>query len=979
MESLQIARRPKVEGTSGTPVEVVANFLPIKEFEYPSVFHYSFEAYEYRKDTRARTRYVVKVFKKLVEQKFFETDNMPVFDGGRIFTKKEISGFGKKKRAEGIEVRLESNEVVKFDVVIEKQDKVDLSCIRDYVTVGTNSSWNEKVQEVLMALNAYTNSEIKLNYLTLGPKVFFPPPSSDDVIEYLPGGVVLRRGYYQSIRPGWGRLLINVDTCAATFYPHGLITQSIPHILRREVNEGLLDINRLRGGLDRDDVNYLDWYLRNVIVLIHHNKENVQIGKICSVVDKPANKQMTKYKGRPVPLSEYYRNHYRNDLRFPNWPCITYKTVNDEKEKCPLEICEILDGQKFDEERKSRQSNNKRPRLIKDIVTNMLAEFIKKTAVPPDQRFKNIKDGVEKFIRYQANKDLKSINLIPSTDFVKVKGNKARVLPEPVLFSSGKNIQVKDARWDLNKFSDARSLFNWAVVVFDNQSALPLQAVQRAMRELKNALISKGLNVPTEPEILYASTQGSFEMDLTLACNKAIIDKQKHPAPQLIVCIIPRKVKGNSGMHAAVKRVCVTKLGVISQCILKSTVKSERRLRSVFENIALKINGKLGGKNSELAKNELNFKGIEPYMVFGADVYHSGRTVKSDKKKKSESGEPLESIPERNKMTEEEKKSPSIAAVCASMDKGATRYVTRCSMNRTHRNETIEDMENMTYELIREFHNRNKILPQQIVFYRDGVSESHFQKLLNEEVCSMKKAFNRIYPAGKGPKLTFVVVQKRHHARFMPVNAQDRHQNGNCKPGTVVDTEVVVERNFEFFLQSHASPLGTARPTFYHVILNEAEYSIDEMERLTYKLCHLSVRCNLAISHVTPVHYAHNIVNQARYFVLTGDEELDAVVQRNSVKSLWQQNICNFSMIGDSSTQYISLLSKTGKIPVGHSSGRPRKLSTEERRHIEKILKHNHFTTASELKAKSEENDPELEIIKDNRLTWARKHARYNW
>jgi hypothetical protein len=29
----------------------------------------------------------------------------------------------------------------------------------------------------------------------------------------------------------------------------------------------------------------------------------------------------------------------------------------------------------------------------------------------------------------------------------------------------------------------------------------------------------------------------------------------------------------------------------------------------------------------------------------------------------------------------------------------------------------------------------------------------------------------------------------------------------------------------------------------------------------------LNSRCNLAISHVTPVHYAHHIANQAKHFV----------------------------------------------------------------------------------------------------------------
>ncbi|CAJ0839362.1 6068_t:CDS:2, partial [Entrophospora sp. SA101] len=70
----------------------------------------------------------------------------------------------------------------------------------------------------------------------------------------------------------------------------------------------------------------------------------------------------------------------------------------------------------------------------------------------------------------------------------------------------------------------------------------------------------------------------------------------------------------------------------------------------------------------------------------------------------------------------------------------------------------------------------------------------------------------------------------------------------------------------------------------------------------------------------------------------------------------------HFKMAPTSLERYIGLLRKTGKIPVGHSSVRPRKLTSKKRRRIGKILKHNHFTTADELKAKLEENDPELEI-----------------
>src|SRR6185369_1032851 len=92
-------------------------------------------------------------------------------------------------------------------------------------------------------------------------------------------------------------------------------------------------------------------------------------------------------------------------------------------------------------------------------------------------------------------------------------------------------------------------------------------------------------------------------------------------------------------------------------------------------------------------------------------------------------------------------------------------------------------------------------------------------------------------------------------------------------------------------------------------------------------------------------------------------------VQRNAVKSLWQQNIRIAKEISQrlkiplrSCERYVSLLRKTGEIPMGYSSGRPRKLTPEKRRRIEKNLKHNRFTMAGELKVKLEGNDPELDV-----------------
>src|SRR2546429_9200166 len=123
-------------------------------------------------------------------------------------------------------------------------------------------------------------------------------------------------------------------------------------------------------------------------------------------------------------------------------------------------------------------------------------------------------------------------------------------------------------------------------------------------------------------------------------------------------------------------------------------------------------------------------------MIFGADVYHSGIN---------------------------EQYHPSIAAVCASMDPTATIYSGRHSMNVKPRNETIERLEEMVIDLLKTFRAKNGCLPQRIVFYRNGVSESQFRKV-KEEVAAMQNAFKGGY-GDKPPKLTFIIVQKGHHTR----------------------------------------------------------------------------------------------------------------------------------------------------------------------------------------------------------------------
>ncbi|XP_077491638.1 protein argonaute-2-like [Amblyomma americanum] len=115
------------------------------------------------------------------------------------------------------------------------------------------------------------------------------------------------------------------------------------------------------------------------------------------------------------------------------------------------------------------------------------------------------------------------------------------------------------------------------------------------------------------------------------------------------------------------------------------------------------------------------------------------------------------------------------------------------------------DLKDMIKELLLVFYRTNGYKPLRIVFYRDGVSERQFLEVRNHEVSAIRLACAEMCPTETyEPPLTFIVVQKRHHTRFMP--AHDRDGVGKCRnvpPGTTVDSVVTHPLDFDFFLCSH--------------------------------------------------------------------------------------------------------------------------------------------------------------------------------
>ena len=115
-----------------------------------------------------------------------------------------------------------------------------------------------------------------------------------------------------------------------------------------------------------------------------------------------------------------------------------------------------------------------------------------------------------------------------------------------------------------------------------------------------------------------------------------------------------------------------------------------------------------------------------------------------------------------------------------------------------------------------------------------------------------------------------IVAQKNHHTKFFRPNSPD-----NVPPSTVIDNKVCHPRNYNFYMCSLTRMIGTTRPTHYHVLLDENDFTPDDMQELVHLLSYVYQRSTTAIFVVASICYAHlTAVHMDQFTKL--DESLDA-------------------------------------------------------------------------------------------------------
>ncbi|KAK0479171.1 argonaute-like protein [Armillaria novae-zelandiae] len=675
--------------------------------------------------------------------------------------------------------------------------------------IAGNHSQENSVLTAITALNVVIRMEPSLNH-PFNVRSFF----TNSQTKPLRLGIELWRGYFQSVRPTIGSMFINIDISTGAMYMPG----ELPNVLFQMHGDEKIGLDRrtfVPGiGLKTGDIRKLSRQISGVRVTVRLlGRPDVERVLKKLSLERARDIRFTSPKDGPTNVVDHILRTYSIHLRNPDWICAEVGNGAF----IPIELCQIKPGQI----------------MRKQISGDVIAEVRDFSTMRPEDRMRSIRKGIE-VLAYGQSEYVRHFGMsLTSGDPLRVE---ARVLAPPVLSYSRANRQAQitplHGTWNMvdKSFYEPKTITTWSLVIFELKNKFNETQCADMVKGFMKACRIVGIKVLKEPRITWYSGQGTIE--------NALRDEASN-RPTLIVAVLP--VTGNASIYNRIKHFGDCVAGVPTQCMISSKCCFAKA--QYFANVCLKVNVKLGGINlipsSESVPALTDVR--HPTMIIGADVMH-----------------PPPGANDR----------PSYTAVVGSVDSHTARYVAKMQVQKG-RQEIIEHFESMCKELIEDYcsyhmhmEKKAQAKPERIIVYRDGVSEGQFKEVLDTELAALKAACKSL---GVNAKITFIIVGKRHHIRFFPIETTDKDRSGNCHAGTVVDRGIGHPTEFDFYLQSHGGLLGTSRPSHYSVLHDENKMIPDDLQSLTNALCYVYARSTRAVSIPAPVYYADTVCSRANH------------------------------------------------------------------------------------------------------------------
>lgn len=169
----------------------------------------------------------------------------------------------------------------------------------------------------LQALNVVVRMEPTMKY-PFNVRSFFTDRETKDI----GGGLVLWRGYFQSVRPAIGQLLVNVDISTGTMYKSGPLLDLCLDFLGKPGQYNILSPRRNMP--DRERIR-LQRFITGIRIMTTYTGERVR--KTPRVVKKlssagASDLSFSMRDGTTMTVAQYFQRLLNRPLRFPDNICI---------------------------------------------------------------------------------------------------------------------------------------------------------------------------------------------------------------------------------------------------------------------------------------------------------------------------------------------------------------------------------------------------------------------------------------------------------------------------------------------------------------------------------------------------------------------------------------------------------------------------------------------------------------------------------
>ncbi|KAL5675019.1 hypothetical protein ACJX0J_011150, partial [Zea mays] len=315
-------QRPDSGGSlSQATVKLLVNHFIVSYRKVTTIFHYDINIKLDEASSNASGKELSKAEFLSVKDELFRESSLRrlsscvAYDGGRnLYTSAELP-------AGLFRVRVRSKTYI---VSVDLKKQLPLSQLSDLPVP----------REVLQGLDVVVREASRWNKIILG-RGFYSPSSSIDIGQ----GAVAMKGTQQSLKSTQQGLILCVDYSVMPFYKAGPVMDLVQKLVR------YLDY---RTTLNKRQMENLVDELKGRRVTVIHRRTN-QKYTVQGLTPLPAS-QMTfvdAESGQTRRLVDYYAQKHGKVIEYQMLPCLDLSKSKDKPNHVPIELCTLLEGQRF--------------------------------------------------------------------------------------------------------------------------------------------------------------------------------------------------------------------------------------------------------------------------------------------------------------------------------------------------------------------------------------------------------------------------------------------------------------------------------------------------------------------------------------------------------------------------------------------------------------------------------------------------------